>query len=126
MSPLADIIPGRCPPGWKPLTSQPGCCPALDLVTSIMKGMTAAATKILEKFTCPLPVDEATDTAIRAHFQQRRAAAPQPMPAETEASGCQSTFDWLGQWVQSPQKDDQWVSRPKMMPRKVDRGCQQC
>ena len=37
---------------------------ALDLVSSITKGMTAAATEILKKFTHPLPVDDAVDAAI--------------------------------------------------------------
>ena len=99
---------------------------APDLVTSITKGMTAVATEILEKFTHPPPVDKATNAAIWAHFQQWRAAAPQPMLVGTETSGLQSTFDWLGQQVQSPRKDDQWAPRPEMMPWKVDRGCQQC
>ena len=43
---------------------------ALDLVSSITKGMTATATKILERFACPPPVDDATDAALWDHFQQ--------------------------------------------------------
>ena len=43
----------------------------------------------------------------------------------TEASGRQSAFDWLGHRILSPQKDDQWVPRPKMTPQKVERGHQQ-
>ena len=37
---------------------------APDLVSSITKGMTAAATEILERFACPPPVDDAADAAI--------------------------------------------------------------
>ena len=96
-----------------------------DLVTSITKGMTAAATEILEKFVHPPPVDNATDAAIQACVQQQRAATPQLMLAGLQASGRQSAFDRLGHWVQPPQEDDQWVPRPKMTPRKVERGCQQ-
>ena len=66
--------------------------------------MTAVVTKIYERFARPLPVDDATDAAIRTHFQQRRAAASQPAPTGMEASSRQSAFDWLGHWVQSPQK----------------------
>ena len=98
---------------------------ALDLVTSITKGMTAAATEILEKFAHPPLVDDATDAAIWAHVQQWRAAPPQLMPVGMEASSHQSAFDRLGHRVQSPRKDDQWVPRPEMTPQKVERGCQQ-
>ena len=35
-----------------------------DLVTSITKGMAAVAMEILEKFTHPPPVDDATDATI--------------------------------------------------------------
>ena len=44
-----------------------------DLVTSITKSMTAAATEILEKFTRPSPVDDVVDATIWERFQQRRA-----------------------------------------------------
>ena len=37
---------------------------APDLVSSLTKGMTVAATQILEKFTHPPPVDDAVDAAI--------------------------------------------------------------
>ena len=96
-----------------------------DLVTSITKGMTAVATKILERFAHLPPVDNATAATIRECFQQWRATVSQPVLMGTEASGHQSAFDRLGHWVQSPWKDDQWVPRPKMTPKKVERGCQQ-
>ena len=34
-------------------------------------------------------------------------------------------FDWLGHQVQTPQKEDQWASRPEMTPQKVEPMCQQ-
>ena len=97
---------------------------APDLVSSITKGMTAAVMEILERFACPAPVNDAADAAIRECFQQRRATASQPAPASTEASGRISAFDWLRHRAQTPQKEDQWVPRPKMTPQKVERGCQ--
>ena len=51
---------------------QPRVLSMPDLVSSITKGMTAAATEILEKFTRPPPVDDAANAAIRERFQQRR------------------------------------------------------
>ena len=93
---------------------------APDLVSSITKGMTVAATEILERFACPPPVDDAADAAIWECFQQR-AAASQSTPAGTEASGRISAFDRLGHWAQTPEKEDQWAPRPEMTPRKVER-----
>ena len=43
---------------------------APDLVSSITKGMTVAATEILERFACPPPVDDTVDATIWKHFQQ--------------------------------------------------------
>ena len=95
-----------------------------DLVSSITKSMTAATTEILEKFTRPPLVDDAVDVAIREHFQQRRAAASQSIPAGMESSGRVSAFDRLGHRAQTPQKEEEWEPRPEMTPRKVDRGRQ--
>ena len=97
---------------------------APDLVSSITKGMTAAAREILERFTCPPLVDDAADATIRECFQQRRAAASQLTPARAEASGWVSAFNQLGHWAQTPQKEEQCEPRPKMTPRKIERGCQ--
>ena len=96
---------------------------APDLVSSITKGMPAAATEVLERFARPPPVDDAADAAIWECFQQRKAAASQSTPAGTEASGRISAFDQLGHRVQTPQ-EDQWAPRPEMTPQKVERGCQ--
>ena len=98
---------------------------APDLVSSLTKGMMEATTQILEKFTCPPPVDDAADAAIREHFQQRRAESTWMIPAAMESSkGRVSTFDQLGHQAQTPQKEEEWEPRPEMTPRKVDRGCQ--
>ena len=94
---------------------------APDLVSSISKGMTVAVMEILERFTCPPPVDDVAVTAIWEHFQQWRATASQPVPPSSEASGQVSAFDRLGDQVQ---KEDQWAPRPEMTPQKVERGCQ--
>ena len=96
-----------------------------DLVSSLTKGMTEAATQILEKFTRPLPVDDVADAAIREHFQQRRAASTRMIPAGMESSaGRVSAFDRLGHQAQTPRKEEEWEPRPEMTPRKVDRGHQ--
>ena len=98
---------------------------APDLVSSLTKGMTEAATQILEKFTHPPLVDDAADAAIWEHFQQRRAAATWVIPAGMESSaGRVSAFDRLGHRAQTPQKEEEWEPRPEMTPQKVDRGCQ--
>ena len=73
-----------------------------------------------------LPVTDATDAAVRERFMQRRAMTTQhsstnPSPA---AAGRVSVFDQLAQWQQSPQKEDPWLTRPEMMPQKMERGRQ--
>ena len=97
---------------------------APDLVSSITKSMTVAATEILEKFTHPPPVDDAADAAIWERFQQRRAVTTQFIPAGMESSTRVSAFDRFGHRAQTPQKEEEWEPRPEMTPRKVDRGCQ--
>ena len=111
-------------PQTEALLEQTRMLSAPDLVTSITKSMTAAATEILEKFTRPPPVDDVADAAIQECFQQRRAVASRFIPAGMETSGWVSTFDRLGHWAQTPQKEEEWEPRPEMTPRKVDRGCQ--
>ena len=66
---------------------------ATDLLSSITKSMTAAATEILEKFTCPPPVDDAANAAIQECFQQRRAVAMWFIPAGMESSAWVSAFN---------------------------------
>ena len=67
----------RVMPRMEALPEQTRMLSAPDLVSSLTKGMMEAATQILEKFTRPLPVDDAVDAAIWERFQQRRAASTQ-------------------------------------------------
>ena len=84
----------RVMPWTEALPDQTRMLLAPDLVSSLPKGMTEAATQILEKFTRPPPVDDAVDTAIREHFQQRRAVSTRMIPAGMESSAGQvSAFD---------------------------------
>ena len=76
----------RVMPQTEALLDQTRMLSAPDLVSSLTKGMTEAATQILEKFTRPLPMDDAADAAIREHFQKRRAASTGMMPAGMESS----------------------------------------
>ena len=115
----------RVMPQTEALLEQTRMLSAPDLVSSLTKGMAEAATQILEKFTRPLLVDDVADAAIWEHFQQRRAVATWVIPAGMESStGWVSTFDQLGHWVQTPQKEEEWEPRPEMTPWKVDRGRQ--
>ena len=83
----------RVMPQTEALREQTRMLLAPDLVSSITKSMTAAATKILEKFTHPPPVDDAADAAIWEHFQQKRAVALRFIPAGMESSSWVSAFD---------------------------------
>ena len=115
----------RVMPWMEALPEQTRMFSAPDLVSSLTKDMTAAATQILEKFTHPPPVDDVADAAIWERFQQRRATASWVIPAGMESStGWVSAFDQLGHRVLTPQKEEEWEPRPKMTPRKVDQGRQ--
>ena len=57
-------------PWAEPPQKQTRMLSAPDLVSSITKGMTAAATEILERFARPPPVDDTVDVTIRECFQQ--------------------------------------------------------
>ena len=84
----------RVMPQTEALLEQTRMLLAPDLVSSLTKGMMAAATQILEKFTCPPPVDDAVDATIQECFQQRRAVASRVIPAGMESSASQvSAFD---------------------------------
>ena len=103
-----------------------------DLVASIARGVAAAATQILERFTWPLlvneadhpPVDLAADAALRECFQRCLAATPWSTSTGQATPGQTSVFDCLGHRALAPQEEDQWAPQPEMMPRKVDRGQQ--
>ena len=114
-------------PWREALPEQPRVLTALDLVSSITRGMTAAATEILEKFTRPPPVDDVADAAIRECFQQRRATTGQEYKfilAGMESSARVSAFYRLGHWAQTPQKEQDWEPCSEMTPQKIERGCQ--
>ena len=101
---------------------QPRVLSTPDLVSSITKRMTAAATEILDKFTQPPPMDDAADAAIRERFAQRRAATVREykfIPAGMESSTWVSEFDQLGHRMQTPQKDEDWEPQPEMTARKI-------
>ena len=99
-----------------------------DLAEKVVRGVAAAATKILENLTralpaegksCP-PVDESADATIRERFLRQRATTPSSGQA---ASGRVSAFERLGQ--QAPvSQEDQWMPWPEMTPRKIERGQQ--
>ena len=50
-----------------------------DLVSTITQSMTVVATEILERFTQPPQVDDATDATLWDCLQEQRATAPQPV-----------------------------------------------
>ena len=72
-----------------------------DLVESVARGVAAAATQILERFTWPPqvnetdrpPVDMVVNAAIRERFQKRLAATPWPTSTGQATSGRTSAFD---------------------------------
>ena len=73
----------------------------LDLAASVARGVVAAATQILERFTWPLQVNEAdcplvdlaADAAIRECFQRCLAATPWPTSTGQVPFGRTSAFD---------------------------------
>ena len=101
-----------------------------DLAATVARGVAAAATQILERFTrqineadCP-PVDLVADAAIWECLQRCLAATPQPTSTGQATSGRTSAFDRLGHRALAPQEEDKWAPWPEMTPRKVDRGWQ--
>ena len=103
-----------------------------DLAATVARGVAAAATQILERFTRPPqvneadrpPVDLAADAAIRDRLQRHLAATPRPTSTGQATSSRTSAFDQLGHQALAPQEEDKWAPRPEMTPRKVDRGWQ--
>ena len=102
------------------------------LVASVARGVVAAATQILERFTWPLQVNEAdhppvnlvADAAIWECFQRCLATNPWPTSTGQATSGRTSAFDRLGHRTLAPQEENQWAPWPEMTPRKVDCGWQ--
>ena len=109
-----------------------GTMSTLDLAATVARGVAAAATEILERFTRPPqvneadhpPVDVAADAAIREHFQRCLAATPRATPTGQAATGRTSAFDWLGHHTPTSQEESKWAPHPEMTPCKIDRGRQ--
>ena len=101
-----------------------------ELATTVARGVAAATTEILERYTWPPdeaerpPVDQAADAALREHLQRCLKASPWTTPGSQPVSERVSVFDRLGHRVQDTQKEDEWTPRPEMTPRKVERGRQ--
>ena len=109
-----------------------GAMSTLDLATSVARGVAAAATQILERFTRPpqvneadrSPVDLVEDAAIWECFQRCLDATPRPTSTGQATSGRTSAFDRLGHQTPAPREENPWVPQPEMTPCKVDRGWQ--
>ena len=103
-----------------------------DLAASVARGVAAAATQILERFTQPPqvneadrpPVDLVADAAIWECLQRCLATTPWPTPTGQATSSRTSAFDRLGHRTLAPQEENPWAPQPEMTPRKVDRGQQ--
>ena len=115
------VTPGGSAP---PVTQRTMSTP--DLAATVARGVAAAATEILERFTWPPQVNEAdqplvnlvADTTIRERFQRWLAAPPSATTSRTSA------FDWLGHHTPAHQEDSKWVPRPEMTPHRIYRGQQ--
>ena len=83
-----------------PLVGQ-GTMSTLDLAATVARGVVAAATQMLERFTQPPqvneadrpPVDLAADAAIQEHLQRCLATTPWPTSTGQAPSGRTSAFD---------------------------------
>ena len=103
MAPGGPDLCRMTPRAGVPLVAQ-GAMSTPDLAASVARGVAAAATQILERFTRPPqvneadrpPVDLAADAAIRECFQRRLAATPWPTSTEQATPGRTSAFDRLG------------------------------
>ena len=115
--------PDQChvtPRGGAPLATQ-RTMSTPDLAATVARGVAAATTEILERFTWPPQLNEADRppvdrAAIQECFQRRLATAT---PATT---GQTSAFDRLGHHTPTLQEEDKFAPCPEMTPRKIDRG----
>ena len=119
----------RVPPRTKAPTA-PGSMSTPELAATVARGVTAAATQILEQYARPPnkaerpPVDQAADAALQECLQRRLKAPPWTTPGSQPFSDQFSVFDRLGHRVQNTQKEDEWAPHPEMTPQKVEHGCQ--
>ena len=103
-----------------------------NLAATVARGVAAATTEILERFTQPLqvneadhpPVDLAANATIWECFQRCLAATPQTTPTGQAATGRTSAFDRLGHRTPTFQEESKWAPHPEMTPHKIDRGWQ--
>ena len=101
-----------------------------ELAATVVRGVAATATEILERFTQPPQVNEAdcptvdmaADAAIGEHFQRCLAATPQATPTGQATTGRTSAFDQLGHRTPTSQEESKWTPHPEMTPHKVERG----
>ena len=109
----------RVPPRAKALTA-PGSLSTPELATTVARGVAAATTQILERYTRPPneaerpPVDQVADAALRERLQRHLKASPWTTPGSQPVSERVSVFDRLGHRVQNIQKEDKWAPRPEM------------
>ena len=124
---LCHITPrASVPPATQGTMSTP------DLATTVARGVAAAMTEILERFTWPPqvneadrpPVDLAADATIRECFQRCLAATPQATPTGQAATSRTSAFDRLGHRTPTSQEESKWAPHPEMTPCKIDHGQQ--
>ena len=117
------------PPRAKALTA-PGSMSTPELAATVARGVTAAATQILERYAWPQneaehpPVDQVADAALRERLQRRLKGSPWTTPSSQPTSERVSVFDRLGHRMQDTQKEDEWAPRPEMTPQKVEHGRQ--
>ena len=89
------------PPRAKAPTA-PGSMSTPELAATVARGVTAAATEILERYARPPneaerpPVDQAADTALRECLQRHLKASPWTTPGSQPVSERVSVFDRLG------------------------------
>ena len=116
-------------PRAKALTA-PGSMSTPELAAMVARGVAAAATQILERYTQPPneaerpPVDQAADAALREGLQRCLKGSPWTTPSSQPASERVLVFDRLGHRTQNTQKEDEWAPRPEMTPQNVERGRQ--
>ena len=108
----------------------PGSMSTPEVAATVARGVTAAATQILERYARPPneaerpPVDQAADAALQEHLHRRLKASPWTTLGSQPASERVSVFDQLGHRAQNTQKEDEWAPHPEMTPWKVECGRQ--
>ena len=100
------------PPRAKAPTA-PGSMSTPELATTVARGVTAAATQILERYAQPPneaenpPVDQAADDALREHLQRHLKASPWTTTGSQPVSERVLVFYQLGYRAQDTPKEDE-------------------